>query len=200
MAPKKSPPKKGPSSSRPKSAVAETVYTFTANPANLSCSIKDTQVTVKCKISGTPRPMYRVQACNNGGRMHVYTVSNTNKKSFGSACQQALGSCPGGNPFSPASGRPVSITAKFFFKRPKSHFGGLGLKADAPEYVTKNPDVDNLMKLVMDSLQGIVYKNDNVVVDTKSTKLWLGGGLGCDRSDRECTLLKITEYKDNTVA
>lgn len=197
----KAPPKKGPSPSRPKPSVAETTYTFTPGSANLNCDIKDNKVTVKCKISGTPRPMYRVQACNKGGKMHVYAVSNTNKKSFASAIKEALDCCPGkANPFSPTSGRPVSITANFYFKRPKAHFGGFGLRADAPQYVTKNPDVDNLMKLVMDSLQGIVYANDNVVVETKSKKLWLGSAPYGHPSDQECTLLSITEYKDNTIA
>lgn len=199
MAPTK-PSKKGPPSPRPKSTVAATAYSFTAGPANLSCDIKDTHVSVKCKIFGTPRPMYRVQACNKGGRMHVYAVSNGNKKSFASAFKKAVDSCPGGNPFSPTSGRPVSITANFYFKRPKSHYGFMGLRQDAPKFVTKNPDVDNLMKLVMDSLQGIVYSNDNVVVQTTSTKFWLGSAPSSSPSDQECTLLSIKEYKDNSIA
>ena len=56
---------------------------------------------------------------------------------------------------------PVDVFVKTYrvdgtlhFKRPKSHFKDSGVKRpDAPSRHTKRPDVDNLAKYVLDSLQ-----------------------------------------------
>jgi Holliday junction resolvase RusA-like endonuclease len=195
--------KKAPVSPKKKAAVAVTTYSFQQGPGHFSCDVSAKEITVKCKIFGTPRPMYRVQAVNKGGKMHVYAVSNTNRNSFAAAVKDALACHPGGNPFHPTSGNRVSITAVFYFKRPNNHFSISGLRQSAPKYVTKNPDVDNLMKLVMDALQGCVYSNDNVVTHTQATKLWLGSTVNMSNSNQspehECTLLKITEFTDNAL-
>ena len=36
----------------------------------------------------------------------------------------------------------------------------------------KNPDVDNVLKIVMDALEGLAYRNDNQVVTAHPTKRW----------------------------
>lgn len=61
----------------------------------------------------------------------------------------------------------------FYFNRPKSHYASeTQVVLDAPKYVTKTPDVDNLVKLVLDSLQGVVYKDDKVVSVISAEKRW----------------------------
>ena len=63
---------------------------------------------------------------------------------------------------------PVKMSMTFAFTRPKSHFGtGRNegkLKGSAPQYHTKRPDLDNLVKFVKDSLNGIFWKDDSQVV------------------------------------
>ena len=55
--------------------------------------------------------------------------------------------------------------ATLHFKRPMSHFKANGdLKPDAPSRHAKRPDVDNLAKYVLDSLQPRVLADDNCVV------------------------------------
>ena len=65
---------------------------------------------------------------------------------------------------------PLIVHLEFYFARPKSHYGtgrneGM-LKADAPDFpITRSTgDVDKLSRLVLDALQGIVYKDDSQVV------------------------------------
>ena len=39
---------------------------------------------------------------------------------------------------------PCAVSVKFLFARPKAHFTRSGaLRPDAPEFVTKRPDIDN---------------------------------------------------------
>lgn len=59
---------------------------------------------------------------------------------------------------------PVQLRVEFVFPRPKSHFGSGrnagALKAGAPEYMTRAPDVDKLVRAIGDSLSGIVIRDD----------------------------------------
>ncbi len=71
---------------------------------------------------------------------------------------------------------PLRINLLFGMPRPKSHFGtgrNAGkLKPSAPEYHTKKPDIDNLEKFVLDCLNGVVFKDDSQVVETKAIKFY----------------------------
>ena len=71
---------------------------------------------------------------------------------------------------------PVSIEFEFGMKRPKSHFGtgknANKLKPSAPEYHTKKPDVDNIIKLVFDALNGEFWTDDSVIDEIVARKVW----------------------------
>lgn len=55
-------------------------------------------------------------------------------------------------PAAPFTG-PVQMRAGFVFRRPKGHYRTNGeLKATAPRHHTGKPDIDNLLKAVMDAL------------------------------------------------
>jgi len=66
----------------------------------------------------------------------------------------------------------------FRFPRPKSHYGkrkGVAyLKPDAPDYVTTKGrnDIDNLMKLVMDAINGIFFEDDGQVCMVMAKKVY----------------------------
>ena len=56
--------------------------------------------------------------------------------------------------------KACQVSLKFFFKRPKKDKKDGFPKRNAPRFVTKPPDLDNLGKLVLDALQPCVLGND----------------------------------------
>lgn len=60
--------------------------------------------------------------------------------------------------------RPVAVAITFRFPRPRGHFGKRGLLPSAPSQVTTLPDIDKLVRAVLDALTGIVWRDDAQVV------------------------------------
>lgn len=61
---------------------------------------------------------------------------------------------------------PVSVSMEFYFPTPKK-------KKTAEErgkYPTVKPDIDNCVKGIFDALNGIAWKDDNLVVEQQSIK------------------------------
>jgi Holliday junction resolvase RusA-like endonuclease len=77
-------------------------------------------------------------------------------------------------------GGPVSVEAEFRFKRPRSHYtGGWDLRRDAPVRHDQTPDVDKLVRSVLDSLSKIVYLDDSQVwILVNPRKVWTGTQAG----------------------
>ena len=81
-------------------------------------------------------------------------------------------------------GEPVSLVCMFGFVRPASHYMGndpaRGLrmtgKKPAPLRHTQKPDVDNLVKLIKDALNGVVWWDDAQVDQETAQKVWLEEG------------------------
>jgi crossover junction endodeoxyribonuclease RusA len=69
---------------------------------------------------------------------------------------------------------PLRLRALFVFPRPAGHFGtGRNegrLKASAPLYVRKRPDVDKLLRAVGDALAGVVFRDDAQLVIVQAEK------------------------------
>ena len=80
----------------------------------------------------------------------------------------------------------VGATMTFTFERPKKHYrtGKYShlLRDDAPERHTQTPDVDKLIRAVLDALTGVAYGDDCVVDRVGAAKRW-GSPEGL-----ECTL------------
>ena len=79
--------------------------------------------------------------------------------------------CNGG----PHSGM-VCVSMIFIFKRPKSHFGS-GRNAErmkplAPCGHMQRPDVDKLVRAVLDGLTGVAFVDDSQVVMIEARKRW----------------------------
>jgi Holliday junction resolvase RusA-like endonuclease len=76
---------------------------------------------------------------------------------------------------------PVRVQLNFFIKRPKAHFGTGGnagrLRDSAPEFpVTKSTgDIDNLVKAVLDEMNGVVFEDDAQVLHLIATKRYHNG-------------------------
>lgn len=62
----------------------------------------------------------------------------------------------------------VWYNLKFYFHRPKSHYGtgrnASKIKSSSPEHHTKKPDLVKLVRAVEDALTGIIWKDDSQVV------------------------------------
>jgi Holliday junction resolvase RusA-like endonuclease len=69
---------------------------------------------------------------------------------------------------------PIGLWITFFMPRPKSHMTTKGeIKKNAPAWHTSRPDLDNLEKAVMDSLTGIIWKDDSAVCDKHVLKVYV---------------------------
>ena len=68
---------------------------------------------------------------------------------------------------------PVSLTVRFDFVRPQSHYGKKGLKASAPPFPHQTGgDLDKLVRAIGDALTGICWRDDRRIVHCSAEKLW----------------------------
>lgn len=75
----------------------------------------------------------------------------------------------------------VSVTFDFVFPRPKAHFNSKG-KIKERMYrarFTKKPDIDNLVKFVCDSLNGVYWHDDSQIYHIYAHKRYVGDNEPC---------------------
>jgi Holliday junction resolvase RusA-like endonuclease len=66
---------------------------------------------------------------------------------------------------------PLIVDVVFSMPRPKSHYRASGeLKPSAPRWPSSKPDVDKLVRAVLDSLTGVVWRDDSQVVELRAVK------------------------------
>ena len=118
-------------------------------------------------IKGNPKALKR-------HRHHKFGTYNPSKKDM----QDFFLIASEYKPAKPFSGRVIA-TIKFYFKRPKSHYrtGKYSkiLKTDAPrQFHSQKPDIDNLIKFVLDSIQGEdgFITDDSIVCKIEAYKMW----------------------------
>lgn len=67
----------------------------------------------------------------------------------------------------------VEVRMTFFLERPRGHFRSGGtLKGAAPRAPAKKPDIDKLVRCVLDALTGIAYADDARVTALVARKAW----------------------------
>ena len=121
-------------------------------------------------VLGTPRPLQRHRHTKKG---FTYDPSTADKKAF--ALQSSVF-----KPGKPIEGA-IKITLGFFFSHPKIHYRTgkyshlLKDKFSKNRFMDKKPDIDNLIKLVADSLPGF-YKDDRQIVMVNAKKLYCAEG------------------------
>lgn len=191
-------------------------YSFN-EPNQVKVTANGHKITLKCKIAGIPRPQYRTFSKSNNNpdsarKVNVYNVSNYHRDSFANAINKALEHR--GMPFvwfpkgSPVQPDPMELRLWLYFTRPKNHYsydritGQYFLKRDAPVYVTKTPDIDNCVKLVMDAMQSVLFEDDRCIVSVAAKQLWLqrsrDGPYKHGQEKHGCTIFELTQYKENT--
>lgn len=186
-------------------APAASDFRFIDQPGNVKFTVNEEYTKMTCRVEGTPRPLYRARCMDPVTRKCWYwNPSRANQDRFKAAIHAALDTRATGSPFSPASDRPVSVVIKFFLPRPMHHYDNhWGLLNSAPDMAVKIPDLDNLEKLVIDAMQGLIYNNDKVVCLIKASKHFMYTDAGKPYRQAEnqegCTLISIIEHNNNSI-
>ena len=93
-------------------------------------------------------------------------------------------------PRTPLAG-DIMLKLIFHMPRPKSHYrtGKYKhlLKTDAPFFHSSTPDLDNIVKLVADALNGVFYKDDSQIAQLKAEKIY------CTPSEKPKTEIHIEQ-------
>lgn len=120
-------------------------------------------------IPGLPVSQPRVAACLRGSHAGVYTPAKADawKAAVALAVAREMAEPWGG---------PLHVGVTFQMPRPKGHYGS-GRNSDkvkpgAPIAPTGRPDLDNLVKAVLDALRGIAWGDDTQVVSLHARKVW----------------------------
>ena len=129
-------------------------------------------------IKGIPKAQPRARGFYNkhvgGVRMYNPKTADSWKNVVMSAIRFSKGSFPSELPTG-----PIELNMCFHLPRPKSHFrtGKFAnlLKDSAPKDMTSVPDMDNLVKSVMDAITRtqIVWKDDSQVCVQKLNKMYV---------------------------
>jgi len=126
------------------------------------------------KIPGAPVGKARPRMSRSG---HVYTPKKTKDA-------EALVKFYGQTHCSPVTG-PVTLRMVFGMPIPKSYTKKQRAQIDAGIlYPAKTPDIDNLIKLILDGLNGIAYADDKQVIEILAVKYY---------ADVPGTTVQITE-------
>ena len=68
---------------------------------------------------------------------------------------------------------PCSVHLTFVLPRPKSHLSTKGVKASAPTQMTGKPDLDKLVRAVLDAVTDAgIWQDDAQVVALSAAKAW----------------------------
>lgn len=71
---------------------------------------------------------------------------------------------------------PVKARIEVYYKIPKSYTKKrVQAIRDGLEMPLKKPDIDNCIKVILDSLNGIAYKDDSQIVEVIAVKKWTEG-------------------------
>ena len=119
-------------------------------------------------IPGNPLPQKRHRSTFRGGKPRNYDPSAQDKKKF-KAMVGELG-------VESALKGDISLNVTFYMPRPKKHYrtGKYArlLKKDSPFWHSTKPDIDNLVKFVMDALQGMLWSDDCKIVRLETSKIY----------------------------
>jgi len=120
-------------------------------------------------IDGDPKPQKRHRYRRTSGRIISYDPSQRDKQALAKQLASSMAST------SLFTG-PVRLMITFYFRRPKTHYrqGKFShiLKKTAPHNHTSSPDIDNLLKFVMDAGNKIIWNDDSQVEGIFASKTY----------------------------
>lgn len=129
-------------------------------------------------VPGPPKGKQRPRVVRRGGKSITYTPKET------VAAEQAVrfyfeGEAP---PNWKAWEGPVRVEILAYFQHPQS-WPKWKRELGEFQYATCRPDVDNILKLVCDALNGVAWKDDRQVVVALTIKCWTTG--------EPCTIVEL---------
>ena len=125
-------------------------------------------------VYGEPVPKQRPRTVRNSdkyGRANVHTYTPSKTKEHEKKIAYVYKSIYGDFKFE--KGVPLLVVVQFFMRMP-----GSAKKKDEEAMLsgemrpTKKPDIDNMLKLVTDALNGVAFEDDSQIVDTMCKKHW----------------------------
>ena len=121
-------------------------------------------------VPGRPRPQGSMKFINRGGRS--VPIQNQKLEHWRSSVTMYAQLAMDGR----AVANGVSLSLVFLFQRPKNHYRTWKyshlLKDSSPDRMLKAPDIDKLIRAVLDSLTGIVFTDDCEVDTVGVVKKW----------------------------
>lgn len=123
-------------------------------------------------ISGIPKAQPRPRAFARNGKAHVYNPATAEGwKSCVALCAKPHAPCE-------PTAEPVALEIDFLLPRPKAHYFASGeVKPTAPDFHPKKPDLDNLIKAVMDAMTELgFWVDDSQVVSILASKRYATKG------------------------
>ena len=119
---------------------------------------------IEIKVLGTPVPQGSMVATKTG---KLYHQNSAKLKSWRLDIMQSFAS---ELPSDWDKNGAVQVNCDFVFDRPKNHMGAKGVRPSAPMCKMTKPDIDKLLRAVLDALTGVVMLDDSQVVYVSSTK------------------------------
>jgi crossover junction endodeoxyribonuclease RusA len=115
-------------------------------------------------VAGEPRPKGSWKAIlPRGSRFPRVICDNQHTRPWQSLIGLAAGDAMAGRPLFDG---PIRIRVEFVFRRPAS------VKRKSRPLPSTRPDIDKLLRTIMDALQGVVYTEDSRVVEVAARKVY----------------------------
>lgn len=119
-------------------------------------------------VEGIPVQQPRIKAAIRGGKVHVYTPSDA--KTWKKQVTLAILKSPD---FTQVDSGPITMSCNFILPRPAGHYDPIGnLRSQYRDstYCYVKPDLDNLLKAVMDAISesGLWHDDSQVQIITTS--------------------------------
>ena len=127
-------------------------------------------------VAGIPKAQPRVKAFVRGGHAGVYTPDSAE------SWKQAVRRETVANAPESVVAHPVRVELDFFLPRPKAHHKRDGsVKSNSPVWHCKKPDLDNLIKAVVDAITDTrcIWLDDSQICQISATKSYTLNASGC---------------------
>ena len=122
-------------------------------------------------IPGEPVAKGRPRMTTVGGSARAYTPAKTRK------AEERVAALWTGDRVE--QGVPIMVAVTAYHERPKAHrlaSGQLSKSGEASVFPTKRPDLDNIVKLILDGLNGVAFHDDSQIVNLIAERRWTALG------------------------
>ena len=117
-------------------------------------------IVVEGKIKGKARPRFNTKTGRAFTTKDTMTYENLVKRCYQEQCWKWLNGA-------------IKARIEVYYKIPKSYTKKrVQAIREGLELPIKTPDVDNIEKIIFDSLNSIAYEDDKQIVDTSVRKFW----------------------------